>query len=238
MKTGAIIQARMGSTRLPGKVLREVNEKPLLLHMIERISRSRLLDSIIIATSSLTKDDIIEKFCFKNDILLFRGSEENVLERYYECAKNNELDVIVRLTADCPLIDPNIIDACIEGFNKDTHVGYFSNTCPIEKSKYPNGSDVEVFSFNVLEESYKFEKSDKSREHVTSFMPENFNSKILSSKNNWSSYRYTVDYPEDFEVVDFLIKEIKNQSIFGTTEEIISIIDSNPEIRKKNKHLI
>lgn len=235
---GAIIQARMGSTRLPGKVLKKVGEKPLLLHMIERVRKSKKLDKVIVATSVLEKDNVIEDFCKANNIDCFRGSESDVLNRYYECAKNYDLDTVVRLTADCPLIDFSMIDKCLEEFNVNPELSYYANTCPTNLSMYPNGSDVEVFSFNALREANTLENSLEGREHVTHYMcreKEIFKTGMLKNSQNWSGYRYTVDNHEDFEVVSFLLDEIEKKKMDGTTQELVKILDENPHIRALNK---
>lgn len=235
---GAIIQARMGSTRLPGKVLKNIGEKPLLLHMIERVRKSKKLDKVIIATSVLEKDNVIEDFCKKNNIDYFRGSESDVLQRYYECAKSYSLDIVVRLTADCPLIDFFMIDKCLEDFNANPELSYYANTCPTNLSMYPNGSDIEIFSFNALEKANTLENSLEGREHVTHYMcqeKEVFKTGMLKNSQDWSKYRYTIDNREDFEVISFLFDEINKKKIDGTTQEIVKILDEHPDIRALNK---
>ena len=235
---GAIIQARMGSTRLPGKVLKNIGEKPLLLHMIERVRKSKKLDKIIIATSVLEKDNVIEDFCKENNIDYFRGSESDVLQRYYECAKSYSLDIVVRLTADCPLIDFFMIDKCLEDFNANPELSYYANTCPTNLSTYPNGSDIEIFSFNALEKANALENSLEGREHVTHYMcreKEVFKTGMLKNSQDWSKYRYTIDNREDFEVISFLFDEINKKKIDGTTQEIVKILDEHPDIRALNK---
>ena len=235
---GAIIQARMGSTRLPGKVLKSVGEKPLLLHMVERVRKSKKLDKVIVATSVLEKDNVIEDFCKENNIDYFRGSESDVLQRYYECAKSYSLDIVVRLTADCPLIDFFMIDKCIENFNANSELSYYANTCPTNLSMYPNGSDIEIFSFNALEKANTLENSLEGREHVTHYMcqeKETFKTDMLKNSQDWSGYRYTVDHHEDFEVISFLFDEINKKKIDGTTLEIVKILDEHPDIKALNK---
>ena len=232
----AIIQARMGSTRLSGKVLMEIDGVPLLELMMSRVAKSELLDKVVIATSTLPKDDRIEKFCQKGNYECFRGSENDVLSRYYECAKIFNADVIVRMTADCPLIDPEILDEVISDyFNKK--VDYAANTVPPKTSTFPDGSDVEVFSFEALEKGFIKAKKDSEREHVTHYFwrsDNGFKTAQLRQKNNWSNYRFTVDYPEDFEVIKFILKELKKRKSFGSLSEIIEIIEANSEIKEKN----
>jgi spore coat polysaccharide biosynthesis protein SpsF len=231
----------MGSTRLPGKVLKNVGEKPLLLHMIERVRKSKKLDKVIVATSILEKDNIIEDFCKENNIDYFRGSESDVLQRYYECAKSYSLDIVVRLTADCPLIDFFMIDKCLENFNENSELSYYANTCPTNLSTYPNGSDIEVFSFNALEKANALENSLEGREHVTHYMcreKEIFKTGMLKNSQDWSGYRYTVDNHEDFEVVSFIFDELNKRKIDGTTREIIEILNEHPNIRVLNKKYV
>jgi len=235
-KVVTIIQARMGSTRLPGKVLMEVDGVPLLEIMLSRVKKSKLIDKIIIATSILSNDNQIEEFCQRNGYECFRGSENDVLTRYYECAKNYNADVIVRLTADCPLIDPKVIDELINYYTEN-RVDYAANTIPPETSKSPDGSDVEVFSFNALERAYKEVKDPEDREHVTFYFwkyDHGFSIKQLIQENDWSKFRFTVDYPEDFDVVKFIIKELQKRKSFGYLEEVVDIINRNPYIKAKN----
>ena len=231
-----VIQARMGSARLPGKILKKVNGVALLGYQVERVRKSRLLDKIIVATSVLVKDDVVEKFCKTNNIEYFRGSENDVLSRYYECAQKYNADVVVRLTADCPLSDPKIIDDTIK-FYIDTKVDYVANTVPPETSKYPDGFDVEVFSMKALKKAYEKANDSHDREHVTFYFwkyNNGFKTAQLYNSKNYSKYRLTVDYPEDFEVVEFVIKELKKRKSFGHIDEIIEILDTNPVIKTKN----
>lgn len=232
----AIIQARMGSTRLPGKVMMEIDGVPLLKIMLTRVMASKLLDKVIIATSTQLEDDKIEDFCIEYGFESFRGSENDVLARYYQCAKKFRADVIARLTADCPLIDPQIIDDVINLCFRN-NADYAANTVPPEKSRYPDGSDVEVFSFEALEKAFNEAKKDSEREHVTHYFwrsDNGFKIAQLNQENDWSKYRFTIDYPEDFEVISFLLKEIRKRGIPGTTKEIVDILDENPNIFNKN----
>ena len=232
----AIIQARMGSTRLPGKVLKEVNGKPLLMHQIERVKTSKLLDKVIVATSTLSKDDLISDFCKRNNIDCFRGSEMDCVSRYYECSRQYNADIIVRLTADCPLCDPQIIDDAVRLFRKE-RADYVCNTVPPETSRFPDGSDVEVFSMETLERIYQECKDPHDREHVTFYAwkyNNGFKAVQLTQEVDWSTYRFTVDYPKDFEVVEYVIKELKKRGRFGNLEEIVEIIESNPAVKAKN----
>jgi len=231
----AIIQARMGSTRLPGKVLMGVNGRTLLAYQLDRISKSKKLNKVVIATSTLEKDDVIEAFCKDYGVDCYRGSENDVMSRYYECAKKYNPDTVVRMTADCPLIDPEIIDKVVQKFECD-NVDYCGNTVPPESSRFPDGSDVEVFSMKALERSNVEVKDTRLREHVTFqfWQDKNYTSNQYTQEKNWSKYRITVDYSEDFEVVEYVFSELKVKKIFGSLDEIIKIIDNNQEIKEKN----
>jgi len=232
----AIIQARMGSTRLPGKVMRMVDGKPLMAYQIERLGKSELVDEVIVATTVSPADDGIADFCKKNNIKCFRGNETDVLDRYYRCAVANHASTVVRLTADCPLSDPRIIDQTIRLF-QEKNADYAANTVPPETRMFPDGTDVEVFSIDALTRAHKEAKDKKDREHVT-FYFWNYNNgfktvQLRGSKDN-SQYRFTVDYPEDLDVVEYIVKEIKRLGLSGTMEEIIGVIDANPQVKEMN----
>jgi len=232
----AIIQARMGSTRLPGKVLMKVNGRPLLAYQLDRISKSKKLDKVIVATSTLERDNAIENFCKDYGVDCYRGSENDVMSRYYECAKKYNPDTVVRMTADCPLIDPSIIDKVIQKFKEDK-VDYCANTVPPEASKFPDGSDVELFSMKALTKAYNETTDAHLREHVTFqfWQTDEYKSTQYIGDKDYSKYRITVDYPEDFEVVEFIFNELENRKSFGNLDEIIEILESNEEIKNKNR---
>ena len=233
---GVIIQARMGSTRLPGKVLEKVDGIPLLKYQYDRVLKSKRVDKIIIATSSEKQDDEIEKFCLSLGISCYRGSEKDVLGRYYECALENHIKTVVRLTGDCPLIDPVVIDETIEIFQEESS-DYACNTAPPETSCFPDGSDVEVFSFEALSKAHLECKKPHDREHVTFYLwkqDNGFKTSQLTMKDNFSKYRFTLDYPEDLKVLDFLIKTLRKKGMFGHVKEVVSLLDSNPDIKKLN----
>jgi spore coat polysaccharide biosynthesis protein SpsF len=231
----AIIQARMGSTRLPGKVLMKVSGKPLLAYQLDRVLKSKKLDKVIVATSTLEKDDAIEIFCSNYGIDCYRGSENDVMSRYYDCAKQYDPDVVVRMTADCPLIDPEIIDKVVQKFEND-NVDYCGNTVPPKTSKFPDGSDIEVFSMSALKKANTEIIDEYSREHVTFQFWQNqkYTSSQYTQEEDWSNYRITVDYPEDFEVVRYVFNELKSKNIFGNLDKIIKIIDDNQKVKDKN----
>jgi len=234
----AIIQARMGSTRLPGKVLMDLNGVPMLQYQVDRVKQSKLIDQVLVATSVLSQDDEIANFCENNNILSFRGSEDDVLSRYYHAAKEYNADAIVRLTADCPMLDPEVIDKTIALFQQD-NIDYAANTVPPESSKYPDGSDVEVFSMFALKRAYQEATNEEDREHVTFYFwkskqKDTFETAQLSNHEDFSKYRFTVDYPEDYEVVKMIDEELKKMNQFGSLNEIVEILNNNPEISALN----
>ena len=162
----AIVQARMGSTRLPGKVLEDVGGKPMLEHIVSRLGRSRLINDVIVATSSAQGDDPIAEAATQKNIKLFRGHETDVLDRYYEAAKSARADIVVRITGDCPLIDSEVVDRVITTFLSE-ECDYASNTLVCT---YPDGLDAEVFSFAALEIAWRNGRRAADREHVTPFI--------------------------------------------------------------------
>jgi len=232
----AIIQARMRATRFPGKVLKIVEGIPLLGYQINRIKHTHLIDRIVVATSVISEDDQIAAFCEKNNVECFRGSENDVLSRYYDCAKKYKAEAIVRLTADCPFSDPKVIDDTIMLYQR-LGVDYAADTIPPESSKFPDGFDVEVFSMPALERANQEAKDLYDREHVTFYFwkyDNGFKTAQLGHNKDYSKYRLTLDYPEDFEVIKFVIQELEKKNCFGSMVEIIEILDSNPEIKSKN----
>jgi len=211
MNIVAITQSRMGSTRLPGKVLKKVNDKTLLDYQLDSLQKSKLLTQVVVATTTESSDDAIVQFCEKRDQAYFRGSESNVLERYYLAAKKYKADVVVRITSDCPMIDVEIVDHVIQQFINNK-VDYASNS--LERT-YPRGMDTEVFTMKALEMAYSGATEQKEFEHVTPYIyfhPQLF--KILSIKNdiNHSKYRWTVDTDEDFKLIENLIEFLSVQS--------------------------
>ena len=234
LKITAIVQARMGSTRLPGKVMREINGKPLIEYQLMRLNRSKLFDKIIVATGFGEENKILEDFVKNKGFDVFKGDEEDVLGRYFEAAKFYKSEVIVRLTGDCPIVDPNLVDAIIKEFLKND-LDYVSNT--IEPT-YPDGLDIEVFSFDALKIAFQKAKQPYDREHVTPFIKKNKRFKRLNFYNeiDHSNERWTVDDPEDLIVIENVIKHFY-PNIFFSWHEVMDLKKSKPKLFEANKSI-
>lgn len=239
MKVVAIVQARMGSTRLPGKVLTEVLGRPLLEYQWQRLKMSQLIDEVRIATSTAPQDDAIVRFCEERGIPCSRGSENDVLARFDVAAREAQADVIVRLTADCPVIDARVIDRAIQAYlDSDPRCDYVSNC--LERT-YPRGMDCEVFSADLLALMMREAKEPMEREHVTPFVyrrPERFRLLNVSYTSDQHRHRWTVDTPEDFELIQNLIKSLfPSQGFSFTLEELLRTIEENPGWELLNAHI-
>ena len=218
-----IIQARMSSTRLPGKVLMKIeNEKTVLEFVLNQCKESKLLDRMIIATTNKIDDQEIVKAVKKLGFDYFCGNESDVLDRYYKCAKEFKCKNIVRITSDCPLIDPEIIDNLIEIFL--THdLDYVTNKLPINSPSCNQGSEIEIFSFNVLKKIWTYSKKPSEREHVTPYIynnPSKFKILNIPSKG-MNSLRYTIDRENDLKLVQKIVSLIKNRPILTTNIETL-----------------
>lgn len=233
----AIVQARIGSTRLPGKVIADVAGRPMLLQVVERVSRSKLICKVVVATSENAADDPIAALCRKEGISCFRGSEEDVLDRYYNAAKEHLADVVVRITADCPLIDPAVIDKVVSRF-LENDFDYVSNTI---RYTYPDGLDTEVFSFSALERAWAEAGKQSEREHVTPYIRTSGRFRVASVENDTnlsgSDYRWTVDEFEDLEFVRKVYTALSDKTFFGM-REVLELIEQRPEIRQSNSGII
>ena len=230
MRVGIIIQARMTSTRLPGKVLMTVMGKPLLEYQIERLQRVRSADDIIIATTTNDTDQPIVDLAERLGIKVFRGSEEDVLSRYFGAAQENGLDVVVRITSDCPLIDPVVVDDVIGTYlDNAENCDYVSNCLT---RTFPRGMDTEAFSFELLEKVHLEARQQHEREHVTPYIyqsPQRFRLLNLAIILDESRHRWTVDTPEDFELIRRILEMLypKNQ-VFGL-EDVLAVMDAHPD---------
>ena len=231
----AFIQARMSSTRLPGKVLFEINGKPLLSYTIRQLKECRRLHHIQVLTSDHSSDEPIVSFARKQSIAVSCGSLNDVLDRYYQAARQLSVKEIVRITGDCPLIDPELVDRVVGEFQKGgfdyVHTG----------ARFPDGVDVEVIRFDALERSWAEASEDYQREHVTAYVrekPEEFKISTVDSERDLSGYRWSVDEQVDYDLVRAVIEGIGKEGGSLTMEAVIEFLNSNPEVRKLNQHVI
>jgi len=237
VKVVIIVQARMTSTRLPGKVLLKVMDKPLLEYQIERLREVRAAEQVLIATTINAADNEIVQLCKRLGVTFFCGSEHDVLDRYYQAAQASHADVIVRITSDCPLIDPVVVDKVI-GFYLDHPVyEYVTNCLP---RTYPVGMDTEVFSFQALRIAHQEAVTGPDREHVTGYIeqrPDRFCQANVAYKENHSRYRWTVDTPADFELISRIITTLYPGNHNFTLEDCLTLLAHNPEWEKINSHV-
>jgi spore coat polysaccharide biosynthesis protein SpsF len=238
----AIVQARMGSTRLPGKVLEPIGDKPMLAHTYERACHSSLVDEVVIATSNKQGDDGVAEYCESAAIECTRGSESDVLDRYYQTAREYEADVVVRLTADCPFLSPAVIDRVVHTYQHGSSA-YVSNTL---EYTHPDGLDVEVFSFESVERAWNDANDPAEREHVTPYIKDSPEFKTQNVENvlEVSAYdfvdddtilRWTVDYREDLEFVRSVYEQLTDHGhwIFDQ-QAVLELLDRKPELRDIN----
>jgi spore coat polysaccharide biosynthesis protein SpsF len=233
-----IVQARMGSTRLPGKIMKKVLGRPLLDFLIQRLKRVSLADGIVIATTKNPADGKIVNFCLGQEIFCFTGSEHDVLDRYYQAATKFKADIIVRVTSDCPLIDPLLIDKLISFYLElQPNCDYLSNT--IVRS-FPRGMDVEVFSYRSLELAAEQAVLPEEREHVTPFIyrhPELFKIHSYIHPEDNSKYRWTVDCPEDLVLITKILENIYPERPEFTLQDLLSLLEEHPDWSKINAHI-
>lgn len=225
----------MTSTRLPGKVLKEAGNKPLLAWHVERLQWSGF--PVFIATTVNSSDDPIVSWAQSCQLPFFRGDEGNVLERFFGCAREHNLDIIVRVTSDCPLVDGKIIRKAVESYiAANNHHLYLSNTL---KRTFPRGLDFEIFSMEMLEKAYRQANSDLEKEHVTPFFYKTHAGEFI--QQNWerngdaAAFRITVDTPEDFELVKRLIEQYQAHML--EAEELIFLLEQHPELTALNAHV-
>lgn len=232
----AIIQARMGATRLPGKVLEDVAGQPMLARVVSRTRRSNTLDTVVVATTTQPADDAIVSLCKERGWPFFRGNEDDVLDRYYRAGLAFKAGVIVRITADCPLIEPEIIDRLVSEFL--SHYSQFEYISNILVRTFPRGLDAEVMSFDALKKAWQEDNNPDSREHVTLYIlrhPELFRIQNLANDSDYSSMRWTVDTIEDLVFVRKIYEHFKNDSF--TWREVLRLLETHPEWLEINKHV-
>lgn len=235
-KVVAIIQARMAASRLPGKVLLDICGKPMLARVIERTRMANLVDDVVVATTLDASDDAVQEFCENRGIKCYRGSMDDVLDRYYQAALENDAEVIVRITADCPLIDPSLVDQTVREF-LDRKVDFAATRLPPPlKRTYPIGLDVEVVSFSALQRTWREATQKHEREHVLPYLYETegrFKIFVLNNDIDYGNLRWTVDTPEDLELLRVVYQRFLPREDFSW-EEVLQLFEREPELGRIN----
>jgi len=235
-RIAAIIQGRMSSSRLPGKILLDIAGQPMLWRVVERVRMARTVDETIVATTTDPSDEPVAKFCQERAILLYRGSLYDVLDRFYQAASLYRADVIVRVTADCPLIDPAVIDRTVTEL-LETGADFSANRLPPPwKRTYPIGLDTEVCTFAALERAWREARLPHEREHVMPYLysvPGRFAVRVVDAEQDFGHLRWTVDTPEDLEVVRRLFELLGGRRNF-TWQEVLAVWQAHPELAEIN----
>jgi len=240
-KIPLLLQARMGSSRLPEKILLPVLDKQLLKLTIERINQSKFVEEVILLIPDASTDDILESFAIDEKIKFFRGNEKNCLDRHYQAAKYFDIDVFAKTTSDCCLIDSRVIDEVIElYFSKSPNCDYVSNICP---PTFPDGLDIEVFNFSTLEKTWELAKLDFDKEHTTTFIRNNPNLfKIInyehSKSNLFKKHRWCLDFEDDYLFIKTIFEKLYLNNNNFSMENILELLDNNKEINMINSHLL
>jgi len=236
VKTLAIVQARMGSSRLPGKVLMDLAGETVLARVVRRASRAALVDQVVVATSWCPMDDAVVSECIRLGVDHFRGSESDVLDRYYRCAQKFSAGLVVRITADCPLIDAALVDLTIASFRKEA-CDYASNALV---PGYPRGLDVEVFTMSALSRAWHDARKAYEREHVSPYLyehPELFRLVSVNADCDHSDLRWTLDTVEDFELLRAIYARLRDGDNFRW-EDVLQIVEREPQLSLINSHVV
>ena len=238
MKVLGIIQARANSTRFPNKVLKDLEGKTVLERVVERVKKSALVSDVVVATTINKEDLKIAGLCSGSGIRVFRGSENDVLDRFYQAAELFKPEHVLRITADCPLIDPAVIDKVV-AYHLSQKCDYTGNT--LQKETYPDGEDTEVFTFNALKRSWEEASLASEREHVTPYMkknPDKFKCANVKCEKDLSKKRWTLDNPEDYEFIKTIYRALYHKNPFFGMEEVLDYLKAHPELEKVNSHII
>jgi spore coat polysaccharide biosynthesis protein SpsF len=228
-----IIQARMGSTRLPGKVLKDLAGEPTLTRVVHRVCRANMLDDVVVATTTASADEAIVQLCHRHGWPCFRGSEGDVLDRYYQAAMTYRADVPVRITSDCPLIEPDVVDKVVQTFiDRQPQVDYVCNVL------FPRGLDTEVMRFDVLERAWREDLNPAWREHVTPYIycnPDLFNIHHVVSEMDLSHVRWALDTPEDLAFMRQIYGYFGHDRF--SWRDVLSLLEQNPQWLELNRHV-
>lgn len=237
MRSIAVVQARMGSSRLPGKVLRSLNGKPMVIRVIERVARAELVEAVVAAIPMGSADDELNDTLRKHHVSVVRGPSEDVLARYRLAAEDSAADVVLRVTGDCPLISPAVCDRVLEELFRDGPCDYASNT--IERT-YPRGLDAEAIARNALDRAAREATQPWEREHVTPYIwqhPDRFVTRSVVALVNHSDIRLTVDTDEDFQVVSEVYRELDGRQPFDLPD-VLALIERRPELLEINRRIV
>ena len=241
----AVVQARMGSTRLPGKVMRPILGRPMLWHIVQRVSQTSGVDKLVVATSDRSSDEPIRRFCREHQIDCTAGSEQDVLDRFYQTASTHKGDPLLRVTADCPFVDPRLIDKLLELFGSAAydHVGVATGAGALhsEQGRFPDGLDTECFSFEALWRAWSEATRPSDREHVTPYMwrvPGRFRNGALFPQRNYCQHRWTVDTESDFDLVSRVYENLYREDQAFSMDEILDYLSQHPELALLNQDLI
>ncbi len=238
-RTVAIIQARMGSSRLPGKVMLEIAGQPMLTHVVRRARQAASLDGVVVATTTDPGDDPVADYCRSHEILFYRGDPQDVLDRYYQTAKTFDAREIVRLTADCPLIDPSVIDLVVKRF-RHNNVDFAANRLPPPWHRtYPIGLDIEVCTFAALERAWQEADQPHQREHVTPYLyeePDRFKILLVDHEPDYGNHRWTVDTVEDLALVREIFARFSPEEDFSWTA-VLALLEREPSLAAINANV-
>ncbi len=237
MKTVIITQARMTSTRLPGKVMLLAAGKPLLEFHLERLQRVTLAQQVVVATTVNAEDDVLVEYCLRKNIAYYRGSEYDVLSRFHGAAAEHGAERVVRVTSDCPLIDPEVVDRVLRHHSENPELDYVSN---ILERTYPRGLDCEAFSFHALSQAFAEAKSPYEREHVTPFIhsqPSRFRLGSIRHERVLSHHRWTVDTPEDLLLIRKILEDVYPRKPEFVLEDCLEAAERNPDWALLNGHI-
>jgi len=238
MSTVIIVQARMTSTRLPGKVLKTIAGRPMLSYQLERLRQVQNADQLVIATTTNKADEAIVALCVAEGVACTRGSEHDVLSRYHEAATRFRATTVVRVTSDCPLLDPGIVDAAITSFFEPP--GYYDYASNMIEPTYPYGMSVEVMSAHALHEAHLEATDPQEREHVTPFIywrSDRFRVKSLTMQPNLSNHRWTVDTPEDFLLVSRILDKLYPVKPHFVMSDVLELLAGHPDWASINRHV-
>jgi len=245
LKPIAIIQARMSSTRLPGKVLKPILGRPMLWHIVHRLKHVTALAKIIVATSDQPSDDPVRRFCSENAIPFFAGSENDVLDRFYQAALIFQGDPLIRITGDCPFVDPKIVSELLSLYQKSyaDHIGVATGAGAIylDGGRFPDGLDAECIRLSALEKAWREATEQSDREHVTPYIWQNkgiFRCQVLKSPKDYSHMRWTVDNEEDFQLVTNIYENLYRDDKPFLMKDILNYLSQHPEIANMNSAFI